>query len=56
VDASAVAETRRWHDAFYRAGVPTDFRQSTDDLSGYRLIVVPRQYLVTDSGAANLDG
>lgn len=55
VDASNVAETRRWHDAFYRAGIPTDFRQSTDDLSGYRLVVAPMQYLVTDSGAANLD-
>ncbi len=55
VDASNIAETRRWHDAFYRAGIPTDFRQSTDDLSGYRLVVVPMQYLVTDAGAANLD-
>jgi beta-galactosidase len=56
VDASNIAETRRWHDAFYRAGIPTDFRQSTDDLSGYRLVVAPMQYLVTDDGAANLDG
>ncbi|RAX45515.1 beta-galactosidase [Arthrobacter sp. AQ5-06] len=55
VDASNIAETRRWHDAFYRAGIPTDFRQSTDELAGYRLVVAPMQYLVTDSGAANLD-
>ena len=48
-------ETRRWHDAFYRAGIPTDFRQGTDDLSGYRLVVAPMQYLVSDAGAANLD-
>ena len=51
VDASNIAETRRWHDAFYRAGIPTDFRQSTDDLSGYRLVVAPMQYLVSDAGA-----
>jgi beta-galactosidase len=56
VDASSIAETRRWHDAFYRAGVPTDFRQSTDDLSGYRLVVAPMQYLLSDCGASNLDG
>jgi beta-galactosidase len=55
VDASNIAETLRWHDAFYRAGIPTDFRQSTDDLSGYRLVVAPMQYLVSDSGVANLD-
>ncbi|GIU56483.1 beta-galactosidase [Arthrobacter sp. NicSoilC12] len=55
VDASNIAETRRWHDAFYRAGIPTDFRQGTDDLSGYRLVVAPMQYLVSDAGAANLD-
>ncbi|WP_344572609.1 beta-galactosidase, partial [Streptomyces violaceolatus] len=55
VDASNIAETRRWHDAFYRAGIPTDFRQSTDDLSGYRLVVAPMQYLISDAGAANLD-
>lgn len=56
VDASNIAETRRWHDAFYRAGIPTDFVRSTDDLSGYRLVIAPMQYLITDEGAANLDG
>jgi beta-galactosidase len=54
VDVSTIAETRSWHDAFWRAGVTTDFRQSTDDLSGYRLVVVPVQYLITDAGAAGL--
>jgi beta-galactosidase len=56
VDADALAETRRWHDAFYRAGITTDIRQSTDDLSGYRLVIAPMLYLVTDEGQANLDG
>lgn len=54
-DKDAVAETRRWHDAFYRAGISTDIRQSTDDLSGYRLVVAPMLYLLTDDGAANLE-
>ena len=28
VDLDCLAETRRWHDALYRAGVTTDFRRS----------------------------
>ncbi|WP_427015570.1 beta-galactosidase [Pseudarthrobacter sp. P1] len=55
-DTDILAETRRWHDAFYRAGITTDIRQSTDDLSGYKLVVAPMLYLVTDEGAANIEG
>jgi beta-galactosidase len=54
VDLDCLAQTRRWHDALYRAGVTTDFRRSTDDLSGYRLVIVPMQYLITDAGAGNI--
>jgi len=54
VDVSNVGETRSWHDAFYRAGITTDFHQSSDDLSHYRLVVAPVQYLATDAGIANL--
>ena len=54
LDVSTIAETRRWHDGFFRAGITTDLRQSTDDLSGYRVVVVPVQYLLTEAGAANL--
>ena len=54
VAVSNVGETRSWHDAFYRAGITTDFRQSSDDLSQYRLVVAPVQYLATDAGIANL--
>ncbi|WAH95773.1 beta-galactosidase [Arthrobacter sp. MMS18-M83] len=53
-DARNVPETRRWHDALYRAGITTDIRQSTDDLSGYKLVIAPMLYLVTDEGAAKL--
>ena len=55
MDTDCIAETRRWHDAFYRAGIGTDIRQSTDDLSGYQLVIVPMVYLITDEGAANLE-
>ncbi|MGV8895306.1 MAG: beta-galactosidase [Rhodoglobus sp.] len=54
VDVSMMAETRLWHDTFYRAQVTTDFRQATDDLSSYKVVVVPIQYLMTDAGANNL--
>jgi beta-galactosidase len=54
VDLSNLAETRSWHGGFYRAGITTDFRQSTDDLSSYRLVIAPVQYLITDAGPANL--
>ncbi|MHC5795470.1 beta-galactosidase [Lacisediminihabitans sp. FW035] len=54
IDASLMAETRLWHDVFYRLGVTTDFRRSSDDLSGFGLVIVPMQYLMTDAGSANL--
>lgn len=44
--------------SFYRplfeAGVTADFAHPESDLSGYRLVVVPALYLVTDAGAENV--
>ncbi|WP_422934192.1 beta-galactosidase [Sinomonas sp. P47F7] len=54
VEAKPVRELRDWHDALYRAGITTDVRQSTDDLSAYRLVIAPMLYLVTERGAENL--
>ncbi|MEO7007009.1 MAG: beta-galactosidase [Terrimesophilobacter sp.] len=54
VDLDCVAQTRHWYDGLYRAGVTTDFRRSTDDLSGYQIVIVPMQYLITDAGARNI--
>ncbi|WP_138444468.1 beta-galactosidase [Sinomonas susongensis] len=54
MEAQPVRELREWHDALFRAGITTDVRQSTDDLSAYPLVVAPMLYLVTDDGAANL--
>jgi beta-galactosidase len=43
---------------FYRplfeAGVTADFAHTESDLSGYRLVVVPALYLVSDAGADNV--
>jgi beta-galactosidase len=38
----------------WRAGVTVDFAHPSADLSGYRLVVVPALYAVTDADAANL--
>ena len=44
--------------AFYRplfeAGVTVDFAHPESDLSGYRLVLVPALYLVSDAGAENV--
>jgi beta-galactosidase len=56
LDVDTISETRLWHDGLYRGGYTADFRRATDDLSGYRIAVVPVQYLMTDAGAANLRG
>jgi beta-galactosidase len=56
IDVTTMPETRLWHDALYRGGYTADFRRATDDLSGYRVAIVPLQYLMTDAGAANLRG
>ncbi len=54
IDTDMMAETRRWHDGFYRLGVTTDFRRSTDDLGSYKVVIVPMTYLITDAGARNI--
>jgi beta-galactosidase len=56
VDVTAMSETRLWHDALYRAGHTADFRRATDSLAGYKVAIVPAQYLMTDAAAANLHG
>jgi len=39
---------------FFEANVTADFARPTDDLSGYKLVVAPSLYLVSDAAAANL--
>jgi beta-galactosidase len=45
-------------EAYYRplfeANVTADFARPTDDLSGYKLVIAPSLYLVSDDGAANV--
>lgn len=56
VDVDTIAETRRWHSVLLSMGVTSDIRRSTDDLTAYRLVIVPVQYLVTHAGIDNLTG
>ncbi|MEU4514342.1 beta-galactosidase [Nonomuraea wenchangensis] len=49
-----VEETKRWHAALWRAGITCDLAHPEGDLSGYRLVLVPMLYLVSDAGAAGL--
>ncbi|TDC10327.1 beta-galactosidase [Nonomuraea longispora] len=51
-----VEEAKRWHAALWRAGLTCDLAHPEGDLTGYRLVLVPALYLVSDSGAANLEG
>lgn len=46
---------RQWYGELWQLGVTCDIRHPEDDLSGYRLVVVPALYLVSDQGAANLE-
>ncbi len=54
-DLDPVEEAKRWHAALWRAGVTCDVAHPEGDLSGYRLVLVPQLYLVSDAGAANLE-
>ncbi|MFJ4525229.1 beta-galactosidase [Streptomyces sp. NPDC088810] len=43
-----------WHRALWEAHLTTDFAHPEHDLSGYRLVVAPQLYLLTDAAIASL--
>lgn len=49
-------QIRIWYEAFHAQHVQIDFAPPTGDLAGYRLVVAPQLYLLTDGAAANLAG
>ncbi|HEX4815037.1 MAG TPA: beta-galactosidase [Nonomuraea sp.] len=55
-DLDPVEEAKRWHAALWRAGITCDLAHPEGDLGGYRLVLVPALYLVSEAGAANLAG
>ncbi|MER7108539.1 beta-galactosidase [Streptomyces sp. NPDC000229] len=45
---------RAWHRALWEAHLATDFAHPGHDLTGYRMVVVPHLYLLTDTAIDNL--
>ena len=45
-----------YYHPLFEANVTADFARPSDDLSGYRLVLVPNLYLVSDGAARNLAG
>ncbi|GGQ87144.1 beta-galactosidase [Streptomyces asoensis] len=43
-----------WHRALWESHLTTDFAHPEQDLSGYRLVVVPQLYAMTDAAVDNL--
>lgn len=46
-DLRYVAHLQKYYKALYDKKIPVDFVQDTDDLSGYKLVIAPLQYLMT---------
>jgi beta-galactosidase len=53
-DVRLLERVEACYEPFHRANVTTDFVAPGGDLSGYRLVVVPNLYLVSDEAAGNL--
>jgi beta-galactosidase len=51
---SMVRLLRAWYEPLWRRGYSVDFAHPESDLSGYRLVLVPQLYSVTDLGAQRL--
>ncbi|GAA3008371.1 beta-galactosidase [Streptomyces fulvorobeus] len=45
---------RSWHRGLWESGFTTGFARPEGDLSGYRMVVVPHLYLLTDAAIGNL--
>lgn len=54
VDADHRERVDTFYDRLWRDGITTDFAQPGQDLSGYRLVIAPASYLLTEADAANL--
>jgi beta-galactosidase len=51
-----LAQVRGWHAAFHERHVQADVVRPGGPFDGYALVVAPSLYLLTDAGAAALDG
>src|SRR5699024_2373462 len=48
------AQIQTWYERLWRDHVAVDFAHPEDDLSGYRVVLAPASYLLTDAAAANI--
>lgn len=53
-DVTHADQIRRFYEQLWRDNITVDFALPGQDLSGYRLVVAPAQYLLTAADAANL--
>ncbi|MFT4157647.1 MAG: beta-galactosidase, partial [Microbacterium sp.] len=53
-DVAHAAQVRRFYEQLWCDGITTDFVLPGHDLSRYKLVIVPAQYLLTAADAANL--
>jgi beta-galactosidase len=53
-DVRYLTMVRDYYEALWNQGVTIDFARPGDDLSAYKLVVVPALYLVTDEAAATI--
>ncbi len=53
-DLTYLDELRAWHRTLWRAGITVDLVHPGTDLSGYKVVLAPSLYLVTDGSAANV--
>ncbi|MGH3714843.1 MAG: beta-galactosidase [Micromonosporaceae bacterium] len=56
VDMTVAEEIEAWHRTLWRAGITSDLRPPDADLSGYRLVLAPSLYLISDDAAKSLAG
>jgi beta-galactosidase len=55
VDLRLLDQLQSYYRPLYAANVAVDFIRGDEDLSGYRLVLVPNLYLLTKPAAANLE-
>jgi beta-galactosidase len=56
VDVDHKERVRAYYEQLWRDGITVDFALPASDLSRYKLVIAPAQYLLTTADAANLTG
>jgi len=55
VDVSHAERIRAYYERLWRDGITVDFALPGQDLSAYKLVIAPAQYMLSEADAANLD-